>query len=203
GNSPLVPPRPFSALIFDCDGTLADTLPLHYQAWAETVRRFGGHLPETWYFQRAGVSTVDLIHKINQDFGYNLPTKPVERAKRQRFSELLSEVQPNDPVTKVVAAYAGQVPMAVASGGARQNVERTLAAIGLAKTFQSIVTIEAVGQGKPAPDLFLLAAQQLNCSPEGCIVYEDSDVGIQAAVAANMRWINVAGLGAWHRLAMA
>jgi len=201
--SPLAPPRPFSGLIFDCDGTLADTLPLHYQAWAETVSHFSGHLPETWYFQRAGVSTVDLIEMINHNFGYNLPTKPVERAKRQRFSELLSDVQPNYPVAEVVHAYAGRVPMAVASGGSRQNVERTLFAIGLIETFQIVVTIEDVSRGKPAPDLFLLAAQQLNCRPESCIVYEDSDVGIEAAIAANMRWVNVAGLGAWHRLATA
>ncbi len=202
-TSPLAPPRPFEALIFDCDGTLADTLPLHYQAWAETVSRFGGRLPETWYFQRAGVSTIELIHQINQAFGYNLPVKPVERAKRQRFAELLPKVQPNYPVRQVVYAYAGRVPMAVASGGGRQNVERTLATIGLAETFQTVVTIEDVSQGKPAPDLFLLAAQQLDCQPESCIVYEDSDVGIQAAAAANMGWVNVAGLGAWHRLATA
>lgn len=188
----LAPPPHCRALIFDCDGTLADTLPIHYQAWADVVRQFGGHMPKSWYFQRVGVSTVELIDQLNQSFGLNLPMGPVKQAKHQRFAELLSGVQPIVPVVEVVYAFAGKLPLAVASGGSRPSVDRTLAHLGLTDLFQTIVTIEDVAQGKPAPDLFLKAAQRLQCRPQDCVVYEDSEVGVQAAQAAQMGWVKVA-----------
>ncbi|MBW4656192.1 MAG: HAD family phosphatase [Kaiparowitsia implicata GSE-PSE-MK54-09C] len=187
----IAPSPPFAALIFDCDGTLADTLSVHYQAWVAALRQFGSGMDQAWYARHTGVSTVDLVALLNTTFGYRLEVAAVKAEKHRHFADLVHLIQPIMPVVAVVQAYEGKVPMAIASGGTRQVVHRTLQAIGVAAKMQTVLTIEDVAQGKPNPDLFLLAAQQLRVNPGDCVVYEDSEVGLEAAQRAGMRAIDV------------
>ena len=187
----IAPPEPYKALIFDCDGTLADTMPGHFAAWVSALRAGGGDITEERFYQNAGVTSAAIIEALNQDFGYGLDVHNTVEAKEKMYVEGLHEVEEITAVADIARTHAGLVPMAVASGGLRSVVHATLDAIGLRPLFQAVVTAEDVTHGKPAPDIFLKAAEMLGVAPADCIVYEDGDPGIVAANAAGMRVIDV------------
>jgi beta-phosphoglucomutase-like phosphatase (HAD superfamily) len=187
----LTPEIPYKALIFDCDGTLANTLPLHFRVWAETLRSAGVELPEEWYYRHSGISSPELVERVNQDFGCELDPIATTVQKRQLFHKLISQVQEIPAVTAVVRQHYGNVPMAIASGGERNIVDATLAAINMTGIFDTIVCINDVQRGKPAPDLLLLAAERLEVDPQDCVLYEDSDSGLEAARRIGMAAIDV------------
>ncbi len=189
--SRLMPQAPYEALIFDCDGTLANTTPIHYQAWSAAIASLGGHLPRDWYYDHAGISTLELVSLINQTFGYAFDPQHVKQLKHRKFVEFSTQVTPVPEVLELVMTHAGKVKMAIASGGSRANVEATLKALKCGDKFDAIVTIEDVTKGKPEPELFLLASQRLVVDPALCVVYEDTDVGILAAQRAGMKWVNI------------
>jgi beta-phosphoglucomutase-like phosphatase (HAD superfamily) len=183
--------RPFSALIFDCDGTLADTMPLHYQAWVEALQARKAALSEAMFYELGGVPTTDIVRILNQQFGYGLDVEETAAAKEALYEELLPRAQGVRRVVSLVHAYAGRYPMAVASGGLRRLVNKTVSALGISEYFAAVCTAEDVEHGKPAPDLFLLAAKKLAVAPEDCVVLEDSALGLEAAVRAGMQPIDV------------
>lgn len=183
--------RPFRAAIFDCDGTLADTMPLHYRAWVETLAPRGADFSEALFYELGGVPTVDIVRILNERFGYGLEVEAIAAEKEARYEALLPEARPVERVVALVREYRGRYPMAVASGGIRRLVDRTLAALGLADAFQCICTAEDVPHGKPNPDLFLLAAERLGTAPGACVVFEDSDLGLEAARRAGMQGIDI------------
>lgn len=190
----LAPPEPFSALIFDCDGTLADTMPTHYQAWRTSLETFGAAMAEKRFYEMGGMPTADMIRVLNEENGYALDVETTHDDKERRYVELLHTVQEVKAVADIARAYQGKVPMAVASGGIRSVVTQTLTTLGLLPLFDAVVTADDVARGKPAPDIFLLAAQKLGVAPDGCIVYEDGDLGLEAARRAGMRAIDVRAL---------
>ena len=187
----LAPPKPYSALIFDCDGTLADTMPGHFTAWVETLRAGGGDISEEQFYSLAGVPSAAIIALLNKQHGYTLDIQETLHAKEKMYVEGLHDIREITAVADIARAHAGKVPMAVASGGLRSVVHATLDAIGLRSLFDAIVTADDVAHGKPAPDIFLKAAELLGVAPKDCIVYEDGDPGIVAAQAAGMRVIDV------------
>jgi len=187
----IAPPEPFGALIFDCDGTLADTMPGHFTAWVAALRAGGGDISEKQFYSLAGVTSAAIIDILNREHGYTLNVAETVEAKEKRYVETLHEVEEIKAVADIARAYRGKVPMAVASGGLRSVVHATLDTIGLRPLFDAIVTAEDVVYGKPAPDIFLEAAARLGVAPIDCIVYEDGDPGIVAARAAGMRVIDV------------
>ncbi len=162
---------PYKALIFDCDGTLADTLPVHYQVWSAALQQFQVEMTEEWYYQHAGLSSSELIRTLNETFDYQLDAHAINTDRLFRYQALIDNrsfaryVKEIPAVAEVARSSYGEVPMAVASGGEREIVEAALDAIGLRNYFDAVVTLNDVANGKPAPDVFLLAAEQLGIAP--------------------------------------
>lgn len=190
-TSLIAPPEPYAALIFDCDGTLADTMPNHYRAWQEALRALGAEFTEQRFYELGGMPTDEIIRTINREGGYDLDVDQTHADKEQRYVEMLHSVVEVTAVAEIARAHHGKVPMAVASGGIRSVVERTLTATGLLPLFDAVVTADDVKHGKPAPDIFLRAAELLSVAPESCVVYEDGDFGLEAARRAGMRAVDV------------
>jgi HAD superfamily hydrolase (TIGR01509 family) len=179
------------AVIFDCDGTLADTMPLHYRAWAETLAGTGAEMSEALFYELGGVATEEIVRLLNARHDCQLPVAETAAEKERRYEALLPQAPAIRPVVALARALCGRLPLAVASGGIRRLVEKTVAALDLTHCFQAIKSAEDVADGKPAPDLFLAAAAALGVPPDRCLVYEDSELGIEAARRAGMRWVDV------------
>ncbi len=190
-----IPNRKFSGYIFDCDGTLADTMPLHFRAWTRAMTEEGAEFPETVFYEWGGRPAVDIIALLNERCGLSMP--PVETAQRKEryFLELLHEVEAIDPVVDIARRTRGFAPMAVASGGHRELVVATLDLLKIHDWFDAVICAEDYENGKPAPDPFLVAAARLGVSPEHCLVFEDSPTGIESAKAAGMEYVFVPRVG--------
>jgi HAD superfamily hydrolase (TIGR01509 family) len=186
-------PLPFvpAGAIFDCDGTLADTMPLHYRAWRQTLDPLGCPFPEEQFYAWGGVTAFEIIERLNDEHGLAMPVEATGLAKEENYRRLIPRVQPIPAVVAEARRLATLCPVAVASGGMREVVEETLRTLGLADLFPVLSTADDVLRGKPEPDVFLVAAKRLGVSPEGCVVYEDAPAGLEAARRAGMRAVNV------------
>lgn len=180
--------REYDGYIFDCDGTLADSMPLHFQAWQQALVSHGAPFVFDWdlFVSRAGKTLEVTVHELNQQFSSTLDAIAVARLQRRIYAELLPSVGPVAEVVELVHRLVHRYPLAVASGGDRSTVETTLANLGILDAFNAVVTAEDVVHGKPAPDMFLLAAERIGVAPENCVVFEDSLLGIEGARRANM-----------------
>lgn len=182
-------------LIFDCDGTLADTMPIHWTAWRETFAAFGQNCPQAFLDRHKGIPALGIVERYNAAFGQNIDARRFAAEKNQRAFDGLRRARPIAPVVAIVRQYRGRLPMAVASGGTRANVVATLAAIGLEAVFDTILTADDAVAPKPDPAIFLEAARRLKVAPAVCQVFEDGDPGIEAAQRAGMiatdvrRWL--------------
>jgi HAD superfamily hydrolase (TIGR01509 family) len=148
-------------------------------------------MAETLFYELGGVASEEIVRILNDRHGYQLPVRETAAAKESRYEELLPRALAVRPVVALVRTLYGRIPLAVASGGIRHLVDKTVAALELTLCFAAIKTAEDVVHGKPAPDLFLAAAAAIGVSPEQCIVYEDSDLGLEAARRAGMAWFDV------------
>jgi HAD superfamily hydrolase (TIGR01509 family) len=186
------PPPGTSALIFDCDGTLADTMPTHYRAWTTVLGRHGIPFSEDRFYRLGGMPTAQIIRLLADEHGVVVgDLEAMVWEKEEAFLGLLDEVTPVEPVLQVAAAHRGRLPMAVASGGYRSVIRRTLDALGVADWFAALVCAEDTARHKPEPDVFLEAARRLGAGPAGCVVFEDTDIGLEAARRAGMTGIDV------------
>ena len=174
------------ALIFDCDGTLVDSMPLHFETWRETFEAYGHKYPHTFVDERKGMPIKKVIEEYNLE--YNAAIDPEKFAGEYELRTIvkLQNVKPIKTVTQIVYQHNGILPMAVCSGSKKESVETSLKAIGVYTYFKEIITADDNLRAKPAPDIFLEAAKRLNIEPQFCQVFEDSDLGIKAALAAGM-----------------
>lgn len=186
-----LPEGDFRAYLFDMDGTIADTMPLHFEAWTKSVEEAGGTFPKTLFYELAGVPIVQVVERLNQTFGYSLDPVVVAHRKETLYLEMLDRVKPIASVLDHVHLQHGRLPMAVVSGSPRDSIVRTLNAIGILDRFDTIVGSEDYTHGKPHPEPFLVAAERLGVEPQYCLVFEDADAGIRSAEAAGMKWVHV------------
>ena len=186
-----LPAGEFDAYIFDCDGTLADTMPTHYKAWLTALGEHSRNFPEAMFYELGGVPTARIVEILNERHGHNLPVEETVNHKEALFLEMSHEIAAIEPVVALARQYHGQKPLAVASGGHRRIVMNTLRALGIVELFQAIVCSEDYQRGKPSPDPFLEAALRLDVAPERCLVFEDTATGIAAADAAGMKSVLV------------
>jgi HAD superfamily hydrolase (TIGR01509 family) len=187
----IAPPEPYRALIFDCDGTLADTMPAHARAWVATYRAAGLELTEQPFLDMGGLPNQAIIETLNQQYGLALDIAATQEDKEQRYLDMLHAIVEITAVADIARAHQGRVPMAVASSGLGRIVHQTLTITGLLPLFDVVVTADDVSQGKPSPEIFLLAAARLGVAPEECVIYEDGDPGLEAARRAGIRAVDV------------
>ena len=179
------------ALIFDCDGTLADTMPLHWRAWQIIAARHRLHLAEDRFYALGGVPSRDILRMLSREQGIALDPLAVAHEKESEYLPLIAQVEPINTVVGVARENYGKIPMAVASGGIRKIIEQVLGHLAIRNLFNVIVTSEDVVHQKPAPDIFLEAARRLGVPPRFCRAYEDTDLGLQAIRAAGMEAVDV------------
>lgn len=200
GTEPLLEvPAWVQGLIFDCDGTLVDTLPLHYMAWEETFAALGLTCPLEFLIRHNGKPTDQIVALYNADFDQNIDIRQFTVNKERRTYVLLEQTRPLEPVAMLARRHHGRLPMAVVSGSNRPNVERALRAAGLRDLFPVVLTADDGLPSKPAPDLFLEAARRLGVEPGLCQAFEDADAGLEAIRHAGMLATDVRPFGGGYR----
>jgi len=180
-------------VIFDCDGTLVDSMPAHFDAWCEALASYGagGIFKEDVFFAMGGRPTKDIVVDLNSEYGLKLDPSTIALAKREAFLKKLHMLEFIEEVADFARSLRGRVPLAVASGGSRYVVEKTLRLLDCSDWFDEVVTADDVVNGKPSPDIFLHAAKLLGVAPEKCLVIEDAPPGVLAAQAAGMKVITI------------
>jgi HAD superfamily hydrolase (TIGR01509 family) len=179
-------PSYIKGLIFDCDGTLVDSMPLHIKAWEHALTQAGAVWDYDFFFSKNGMPGEDIVELYNQHFDIKLHPLKIVCAKEKYFRNHRKDFLPIQPVLDIVLRYKEKLPMAVASGSSRENVDIQLDALGIRTLFKAIVTADDDVKPKPAPDIFLEAAKLIDISPEYCQVFEDGDLGLEAAKKAGM-----------------
>jgi HAD superfamily hydrolase (TIGR01509 family) len=186
-----LPPGPFRAYLFDCDGTIADSMPLHYVAWTSALGEWGCVFEEELFYAWGGKPAPEIISDLNKMYGLKMPVMAVAERKERLYYDLLPQLKVIPEVLEHIEAQTGSIPFAVVSGSQPESVTASLTALGLLDKFEVIVCAGDYKKSKPHPDPFLLAAARLRVPPEYCLVFEDTEMGIQAATAAGMASVKV------------
>jgi HAD superfamily hydrolase (TIGR01509 family) len=186
-----LPEGQFKAYLFDCDGTIADSMPLHYRAWKQALGEWTCEFEEKLFYDWGGMPVAEIISTLNGRHGLRMPVETVARRKEALYFELLPQLQAVPEVLQHIEAEHKKIPFAVVSGSTRESVMASLVALNLLEHFDTMVCAGDYTKSKPDPEAFLLAAARLGVSPEFCLVFEDTEMGIQAAKAAGMASIKV------------
>jgi beta-phosphoglucomutase family hydrolase len=186
-----LPQGSFQAYLFDCDGTIADSMPLHYIAWKKALAEWNCEFDEELFYSWGGMSIAEIVSTLNQRHGLSMPVEIVGHRKESLYFELLPQLKAVPEVLEHIEAQHGRVPFAVVSGSARDSVTASLASLHLLDRFDTLVCAGDYKKSKPDPEAFLLAAAKLGVAPNACLVFEDTDMGIQAATAAGMASVKV------------
>jgi beta-phosphoglucomutase-like phosphatase (HAD superfamily) len=193
-----LPDGSFRAYLFDCDGTVADSMPLHYVAWKKALAEWNCEFDEKIFYAWGGMPVAEIITTLNQRHGLSMPVETVSRRKEGLYFELLPQLKPVPEVLEHIEAEHGRIPFAVVSGSTRESVVASLVSLNLLDRFDTLVCAGEYTKSKPDPEAFLLAAARLVVEPEACLVFEDTEMGIQAAGAAGMASVRIPP--PWERL---
>lgn len=174
------------ALIFDIDGTLINSMPLHFKSWQAVAKTYGFEYPEALFYQNAGRSTGSIVALINTEQGLHLDPEMIIQAKNSSYRKLAVKIDPIQPVLKIVTEYFGKLPMALGTGEYRDIATVNIKAAGLDKYFDIMVCADDVTHPKPDPETFLKCAKLMQVDPESCQVFEDGDLGLEAARRCGM-----------------
>jgi HAD superfamily hydrolase (TIGR01509 family) len=187
----ILPAGSFRAYLFDCDGTIADSMPLHYNAWKKALAEWNCNYDERLFYAWGGKPVRQIIADLNKMYRLHMPVDTVAKRKESFYLEQLTQLKAIPIVVEHIHAQHGHIPMAVVSGSRRDSVVGSLTFLGLLDKFDTLVCAEDYEHGKPAPDCFLLAAERLDVPAGACLVFEDTDLGIEAATAAGMAFVRV------------
>ena len=184
-------PTHIKGLVFDCDGTLAHTMPLHWRAWQAIAAKYKLHFPEERFYALGGVPSRDILQMLAQEQGVTFDHIQAAHEKENVYLPLMAQVEPIHAVVEIARANYGKIPMAVASGGTQPIIVQVLEHLKIRHLFDAVVTSEMVTNQKPAPDIFLEAARRIGVDPKACRGYEDTDLGMQAIRSAGMEAVDV------------
>ena len=186
-----LPAGPFGAYLFDCDGTIADSMPLHFIAWKKALGEWSCEFHEPIFYAWGGMPVAEIIATLNQQQRLNMPVEAVSRRKEALYFELLPQLKPVPEVLEHIHAEHGRIPFAVVSGSTRESVTASLASLNLLDRFDTMVCAGEYTRSKPDPEAFLIAADKLGVPAAKCLVFEDTEMGIQAAKEAGMQSVRV------------
>ncbi len=186
-----LPAGTFKAYLFDCDGTVVDSMPLHYLAWRRALDAWHCKFPEALFYAWGGRPVEEILADLSHAQGLTIPIAATAEIKESYFHEALPQLTAVAEVLEHIEDTHGRIPFAIVSGGGRESVKRSLAQLGLLDRFETFVCAEDYTHAKPHPEPYLLAAKRLGIDPAACLVFEDTDLGIDAARAAGMSWVKV------------
>jgi HAD superfamily hydrolase (TIGR01509 family) len=192
-----LPVGPFKAYLFDCDGTIVDSMPLHYVAWKTVLAEFGCKFDEELFYAWGGMPVSEIIAALNVRSGLTMPADIVQQRKEEMYYDILPKLQAVPEVLEHIHMSHGTIPFAVVSGSTRDSVTRSLETLGILDRFETLVCAGDYTKSKPHPEPFLIAATRLGVAPEDCLVFEDTEMGIQSATAAGMASVKV--MQPWER----
>ncbi|MDP4878938.1 MAG: HAD-IA family hydrolase [Opitutales bacterium] len=181
----------YDGLIFDMDGTLADTMPTHFEAWSRSMAQHGIDFPEDRFYALGGVPANKIIDMLAKEQGKVVDADAIAEAKEELFLQLLGDVQPVIPVKAIAEFHREHIPMAVATGSPKWVAEKLLKALGIREWFGAVVGAECVPNPKPAPDVYLKAAELIGVDPKRCHAFEDTKLGMDAARNAGMAVVDI------------
>jgi beta-phosphoglucomutase family hydrolase len=186
-----LPNGPFGAYLFDCDGTIADSMPLHYVAWRKALGEWNCEFDEKLFYAWGGMPITEIIATLNMRNGLKMPVETVSERKESIYYELIPQLKVVPEVLEHIESQQGRIPFAVVSGSTKESVMASLASLKLLDRFDAMVCAGDYKKSKPNPEPFLLAAERLGVAPNTCLVFEDTEMGIQAATAAGMASVRV------------
>lgn len=192
-----LPAGPFKAYLFDCDGTIADSMPLHYIAWRKALSEWNCEFDEQLFYAWGGMPVTEIIATLNEKHGLNMPVAELSERKEGLYFESIPHLKAVPEVLEHIQLSHGRIPFAVVSGSTRDSVIASLEALNILDRFDTLVCAGDYTKSKPDPEPFLIAAERLGVAPGDCLVFEDTDMGIQAATAAGMASVKI--LQPWQR----
>ncbi len=186
-----LPPGSYEAYLFDCDGTIADSMQLHYFAWSQALSEWNCAFEEDLFYAWGGKPPSEIIDLLNKRNALDMPVQVVAERKEQLYYASLPQLKAITEVLEHIEAEEGRIRYAVVSGSTRDSVVASLTTLGLLSKFEVIVCQGDYVNSKPHPEPFLIAASRLGVRPEHCLVFEDSDLGIEAAKVAGMASVKI------------
>ena len=186
-----IPAGEFKAYLFDCDGTVVDSMPLHYLAWRRALKAYSIDFPEELFYEWGGKPVETILGELSRAQGIPVPIQETADIKESYFHEALPQLTVVAEVLEHIEHSHGRIPFAIVSGGGRASVQRSLAQLGLLDRFETLVCAEDYTRAKPDPEPYLIAAKRLGIAPADCLVFEDTQLGLDAAIAAGMSWVKV------------
>jgi len=178
-------------LIFDIDGTICDTMPVHFIAWRQTAAEHGIDFTPELFVEVTGVPAFQTSQYLKNKFNADFDELEFTHRKEERYEQNMGQAKPIEPVVKIIRENKGKLPMACGTGGSQYLAWKTLEIAGVKDCFEHVVAAEDVVNHKPFPDTFLKAAELIGVQPSDCEVYEDGQLGLDAAKRAGMMFVDV------------
>ena len=182
------------ALLFDLDGTLVDNMHLHLEAWVKAGQKFSIPVTGEMITINAGIPTKQLIKKLSEENNWTIDQAAFTTTKQKLYKDLRAAAGPVvkiEPIIDIVKHFHGKLPMTIGTGSSREGALYSLKDAGILEFFDLVVTADDIENPKPHPEVYLKGAEHVGVAPENCLVFEDGEKGIESAIGAGMKWVDV------------